>query len=226
MRALKRALQRVPPLFFALRAVLSAGRTVFGPAWLKRQVEQRRKNGGPLRVVIGSSGVYDAGWIPTNVQYLNLLVDEHWHRAFGDLQIDGLLAEHVWEHLTPADGKAAAAQCFKVLKPGGYLRIAVPDGCHPDPDYIGFVRPGGNGPGASDHKVLYTWQSLSEMLSSVGFDVRLLEYYDSHGQFHQAEWDLGRGMVQRRKGWTEKKPGGGIMQFTSLIVDAQKPAAN
>lgn len=220
----KRALKKVPPLFHAARAVQSAGRTMFGPAWLKRQVERHRKEGRPLRVVIGSSWVYDPGWIPTNVQYLNLLNESHWQRAFGDQQIDALLAEHVWEHLTAEGGTRAAVQCFKALKPGGYLRIAVPDGHHPDPDYIEFVRPGGSGSGAPDHKVLYTHESLSEMLSSAGFEVELLEYYDREGKFHRKEWDLSRGTIGRRVGSTENRPSGGVIQYTSLIADAHKPA--
>jgi predicted SAM-dependent methyltransferase len=169
--------------------------------------------------------VYYPGWIPTNVQYLNLLNETHWKRAFGDQQIDALLAEHVWEHLTAADGKAAAVQSFKALKPGGYLRIAVPDGFHPDPDYIEFVRPGGSGSGAPDHKVLYTHESLSDMLSSAGFDVELLEYYDSEGRFHRKEWDLTLGTIGRRYGWMEQRPSGGVMPYTSIIADARKPVA-
>jgi predicted SAM-dependent methyltransferase len=219
----KRALKKVPPLFHAARAVQSAARTVFGPAWLKWQVERHRKEGRPLRVVIGSSRVYDPGWIPTNFQYLNLLNEAHWQRAFGDQQLDALLAEHVWEHLTASDGKVAAAKCFKALKPGGYLRVAVPDGYHPDPDYIEFVRPGGSGSGAPDHKLLYTHESLTDMLTSAGFDVELLEYYDSEGKFHRKEWDLARGTIGRRYGSTENSPAGRVIQFTSLIADAHKP---
>ena len=41
-----------------------------------------------------------------------------------------------------------------------------------------------------DHKVLYTYQTLSEMLQSVGFQVDLLEHYEESGTFHHAEWIL------------------------------------
>ena len=163
----------------------------------------------------------DSSWIPTNLQFLNLLIDGQWQNAFGEHGIDAIFAEHVWEHLSPANGKAGAAQCFKHLKPGGYLRIAVPDGNHPDPDYINFVRPGGFGPGADDHKVLYTYETLRDMLQSVGFQVELLEYYDADNNFHREAWDPAAGPVMRCQGWTEKKTDGSIMQFTSLIVDAQ-----
>lgn len=37
---------------------------------------------------------------------------------------------------------------LRVLKPGGYVRVAVPDGFHPDPAYIEMGRPGGYGTGS------------------------------------------------------------------------------
>jgi predicted SAM-dependent methyltransferase len=222
-RRVQRALRRVPPLFHAIRAVLSAGRTIFGPAWLKRQVERHRAAGKPLRIVIGSSQVFDKGWIPTNVQYLNLLNDQQWQHAFGDARLDAILTEHVWEHLALADSHTAAAQCFKYLKPGGYLRIAVPDGNHPDPDYIEFVRPNGSGSGAWDHKVLYTFDTLRDVLQGAGFTVDLLEYYDAAGQFHAVPWDQKAGRIWRCKGYHEQKRDGSDMNYSSLIVDARKP---
>jgi predicted SAM-dependent methyltransferase len=156
------------------------------------------------------------------VQYLNVLVDEDWRRAFGNQPLNAIFAEHVWEHLPPADAKAGAAQCYKHLAPGGNLRLAVPDGNHPDPDYIEFVRPGGPGPGAHDHKVLYTYDTLRAMLESVGFHVDLLEYYDAEGNFHHSTWDRALGRVRRCQGSTEKKADGSVMHYTSLIVDARK----
>jgi predicted SAM-dependent methyltransferase len=51
-----------------------------------------------------------------------------------------MLAEHVWEHLTEEEGLAAARACFKYLSPGGFLRVVVPDGLHPDPAYVEWSR--------------------------------------------------------------------------------------
>ena len=71
--------------------------------------------------------------------------------------MDAILAEHVWEHLDCFAAIVAAQNCFKYLKPGGYIRVAVPDGWHPDKDYIDYVKPGGWGAGSDDHHVLYTY---------------------------------------------------------------------
>ena len=74
-----------------------------------------------------------------------------------------------------------------------------------------------------DHKVLYTYQTLSEMLQSVGFQVDLLEHYEESGTFHHAEWILAAGVWCGAADGPKKKVGGDVMQFTSLIVDARKP---
>ncbi len=44
-----------------------------------------------------------------------------------DSQYDMVYHSHVLEHLSPADGRALISECYRVLKPGGILRIAVPD---------------------------------------------------------------------------------------------------
>jgi predicted SAM-dependent methyltransferase len=82
----------------------------------------------------------------------------------------------------------------------GKIRIAVPDGYFPDPSYIEYVRPGGVGAGADDHKVLYNYILMKEQLQKVGFVVELLEYWDENGAFHYRDWDpIEGGMINRSK---------------------------
>ena len=224
MHSLQRSLTKVPIVYGSLKWLRDTWRSVFGPRTLKREVDERAARKEPIRIILGAGGVRPAaGWLATNVQFLNLLIEDQWRKTFGEHRLDNIFAEHVWEHLTPPDGKAGAARCFAYLKSGGRLRMAVPDGNHPDPDYIEFVRPGGPGPGSYDHKVLYTYDVLRSMLESVGFKVDLLEYYDAEHNFHHAAWDPVHGRVARCHGWTEKKADGSTMQYTSLIVDARKP---
>jgi predicted SAM-dependent methyltransferase len=132
------------------------------------------------------------------------------------------LAEHVWEHLGSRQAIIANANCFEFLRPGGRLRIAVPDGFHPDPAYIEYVRPGGTGAGADDHKVLYNYKLISEELKNVGFEFRLLEYWDENGQFHFQEWSSEDGHISRSKRYDPRNQDGSLT-YTSLIVDAIKP---
>ena len=72
--------------------------------------------------------------------------------------ISNILAEHVWEHLSYEDGLIAARNCYKYLKPGGMIRVAVPDGNFRNDWYQNMVKIGGPGPivhPAYTHKVVY-----------------------------------------------------------------------
>lgn len=89
----------------------------------------RARTSPRLRIVIGSSGISENGWIPSNYQYLNLLVAAHWKRTFGNRKIEAVLAKHQewsavdnsklsdWE---PSLSEAKSA-CFRIA---WYLRIA------------------------------------------------------------------------------------------------------
>lgn len=179
------------------------------------------KNARPLRLVVGASGIFQPGWVPTDIEDLNLLSDADWSHWFQPDSIDAILAEHVWEHLSAENGLTAAKFCHRYLKPGGYLRLAIPDGLHPDPDYIEHVRVGGSGPGADDHKVLHTWQTLSAMLVEAGFRPQMLEYWDESGTFQSSDWDPEAGMVHRSRRFDQRNADGSL-RYTSLIVDAIK----
>ena len=46
---------------------------------------------------------------------------------FEDQQYDAVYHSHVLEHLDPADGDRLLEDCYRVLKPGGVLRIVIPN---------------------------------------------------------------------------------------------------
>jgi len=181
----------------------------------KRLVKQR-----PLKIVVGAGGIFQHSWIPTDVEHLNLVKPDDWRRYFSNNSIDAILAEHVWEHLTREEGILAAKICFQYLKSGGYLRVAVPDGLHPDPRYIEWVKPGGIGAGAEDHKILYTYKTFKEIFELAGFRVDLLEYFEN-GEFQYKEWDPKDGLIHRSKRF-DKRNREGKLNYTSIILDAWK----
>lgn len=194
---------------------------------MQRRVLKRAGQQPVKKIIVGASDTSFAGWVPTNQETLNLLIESDWSACFKPDSLDAILAEHVWEHLTSEEAVIAARNCFRFLKPGGYLRVAVPDGFHPAPSYIEWVRPGGNGPGADDHKVLYTYDIFRKLFTSVGFDVLMREYYDEQGTFHYAEWDPAEGMIRRSKRFDkvtiDRSAASVDFDFTSLILDARKP---
>lgn len=176
----------------------------------------------PVKVIIGSGYTRYKNWIHTDIDTFNILKETNWSRYFKKNSIDNLLAEHVWEHLTEEEAKLAFEYCYEYLKPGAALRIAIPDGYHSSPDYIERVKPGGTGDGADDHKVLYNYQLLTEWLKNVGFEVKLLEYFDENGSFHKNAWSSEQGYIKRSADNDSRNTGGKLV-YTSLIVDAVKP---
>ena len=178
-------------------------------------------NSTSLRIVIGAGGVFETGWITTEIEHLDILNNKHWERLFRKKRIDCILGEHVWEHLTIAEGRSAARNCYQYLKPGGYLRVAVPDGFQSDREYLEWVKVGGIGPGAKDHKMLYNYKTLTQLFEQVGFDVKLLEYFDSENKFHFVDWDVCGGKIHRSMRFDERNING-ILKYTSIILDAYK----
>jgi predicted SAM-dependent methyltransferase len=181
-------------------------------------VQAKRKT---LKIVIGASGIADHGWIATDIDQLNILKTESWDKYFKPDSVDAMLAEHVLEHLTLDEAYVAAENCFRYLKPNGYVRIAVPDGFHASQAYVNEVKPGGAGAGAADHKVLYNYKTLSEIFERAGFKVILIEYFDEQGIFHGNYWDATRGLIHRSKEHDSRNRNGQL-NYTSIIIDALK----
>jgi predicted SAM-dependent methyltransferase len=175
-----------------------------------------------VRIVVGAAADSYEGWISTEEDRLSLLHEADWVYHFGSNPVDAILAEHVWEHLDCFGAIMAAQNCFKYLKPGGYMRVAVPDGWHPDKGYIDRVKPGGWGAGSKDHHVLYTYTSLRTLFALVGFDILLLEYFDECGTFHYLDWSPTDGMVKRSKRFDSRNHARELA-YTSIILDARKP---
>ncbi|MFH1827618.1 MAG: hypothetical protein ABH812_04325 [bacterium] len=175
----------------------------------------------PLRIVVGSSNIYQQGWAASEIYFLNLLHEKGWKKFFNKNSIDAILAEHVWEHLSKKEGIKAAKLCYSYLKYGGYLRVAVPDGNHPIKEYLDWVKPKGKGPGAYDHKVLYTYQTFADLFKSVGFSVNLFEYFDNKGKFRYTNWNPNEGMIYRSAKF-DKRNSSGTLAYTSIILDAKK----
>jgi predicted SAM-dependent methyltransferase len=219
---------------------------LFGRAKLKRTLADSPRK----RIVIGAWDRCDPDWIPTQRDFLDLLKREDWERFFQPDSVDAMLAEHVWEHLSEEEGRAAAITCFKYLKPGGYLRVAVPDGLHPDPTYVDMVKAGKNpdaGGGApnqaptpadqagnaADHKALYTYKTLRDVFQRAGFRVVLYEYFDEAGAFHLEEWNRNGGTIWRSIRFDPRNSAGRLLSvypgsiddylcYSSIVLDAIK----
>jgi predicted SAM-dependent methyltransferase len=175
----------------------------------------------PWRVIVGAGRTSQEGWFATSPPLLDLLKPATWDAFLAGEKVDAILAEHVWHMLTWNDAYFAARVCRHYLSDSGYLRIAVPDGFHPDLDYLNWVRPNGVGPSAPAHYTLYDYRKLTAQLEDAGFEVACLEYFDEQRQFHQGSWAPDDGLVRRSAQFDERNAGGPL-KYSSLIIDARK----
>jgi predicted SAM-dependent methyltransferase len=86
-----------------------------------------------IKLHLGCGTVYKDGWInidnnqDNNIQKLDLNWDLLKPLPFHDNSVDFIFNEHFLEHLTVEDGISAIKDFFRVLKPGGVMRIAMPN---------------------------------------------------------------------------------------------------
>jgi predicted SAM-dependent methyltransferase len=173
-------------------------------------------------IVIGAAGISSTGWIATEQSWHDITSRQSWSIFFKPGRVKRILAEHVLEHLNPLEAEQAIQNFYEFLEPGGYVRIAVPDGNHSSPEYIENVRPGGIGPGALDHKVLYTFATLNKLFTSQGFIVNGLEYFNNSGDFIANHWKNEDGLIHRSF-LNDERNRGGVNKYSSIIIDAYKP---
>lgn len=185
-----------------------------------RVVRAEAKTLQPLNVVLGAGPVEMPGWLTTDAELLDVTTSRAWKRLFSPGSIDRLMAEHLFEHLSDAECTKAFAECFRYLKPGGLLRIAVPDGNRRDPEYVEEVSPPKSG-----HQLLFTVDDLVQRLVQAGFRVTPLEYFDAKEEFHCYPWGEEDGLIRRSARYdTQERFRRGDLYYTSLIVDARKPS--
>ncbi len=177
---------------------------------------------GEYKVVMGAGETKYPGWITTDYPALDITDPDSMSKYFDQNSIKAILSEHVFEHLTLHQAESTLEICKKYLSPGGYLRIAVPDGFHPSKKYIDNVKPGGSGAGSDDHKILYNHTTITELIRNAGFKVKLLEWHDCDGEFNFVDWQPETGMIRRSSRY-DPRNSNSELNYTSLIVDAIKP---
>jgi predicted SAM-dependent methyltransferase len=165
-----------------------------------------RLNSFPRFVRRGVRGIYR--WtgrapheFPEHVQYLNL----NKQLPFPANSVAAIYASHVWEHLYLDVARRLTADCFRVLKPNGIIRLVVPDIREMVVQYLADRSPEAVvtlnkrlnyreltressliqriHQGLTDlhrHKFMYDPDFLTNMVAAAGFrDVRSRECFDS-----------------------------------------------
>jgi len=181
---------------------------------LRRQIAATK----PLNLMIGGGQTAYDGWIFTDRDFLDVTQPDQWAALFAPDTIDRILSEHMLEHLSESQAETTLRECHRYLKPGGLLRLAVPDGYRRDAAYVAEAAPPNDG-----HQVFYNIDTLTSLLTSLGFTITPLEYFDANERFHARPWDENEGMIMRSVRFdTQKDFQRGDLFYTSLIVDARK----
>jgi predicted SAM-dependent methyltransferase len=82
----------------------------------------------PLRLHLGCGTVRLDGWVNIDIDgNPDLVLDLRFGLPFPDASVDLVHTEHMLEHLTLADGRVLLDDACRVLRPGGVMRIGVPD---------------------------------------------------------------------------------------------------
>lgn len=79
---------------------------------------------------VGCGQRYDRRWVNLDLSSLDASVvqyDINLGLPFADGSFDAVYHSHVFEHLKPEQGERLLKECFRVLAPGGVLRMVVPD---------------------------------------------------------------------------------------------------
>ena len=161
--------------------------TVAGLPLARRRAHARAgdSTGVPLRLHLGSGGNNLTGWV--NIDLVGARADVAWDLRrplpFADRVASAVFLEHVLEHMTVAEGMAVLRHAFRVLAPGGVIRVGVPDAGLYARSYAGGdglideLRPGrptrmlALGEVFQEHGHVSAWdgETLALVVDSVGF---------------------------------------------------------
>lgn len=148
-----------------------------------------------LMLNIGCGTDYKEAWInidnnsDNNIEKLDLNWDLRNPLPFDDNTVDYIFNEHFFEHLTPEEGQVVIKDLMRVLKPGGTMRIAMPDlesvvdhylnvPLAKDPVIkefnLGHIKTRAEWMNISfrdwGHKWLYDWEELCRRLADAGYN--------------------------------------------------------
>ena len=114
---------------------------------------------------LGCAYTYSTGkeWI--NLDFISTGADVIAHDLlngipFENNSFDLVYHSHVLEHFSKEDGEKIIAECFRVLKPGGIIRIAIPDLEMILRNYLRYLEQGLNSPNDETIRYNYDWMMI------------------------------------------------------------------
>jgi predicted SAM-dependent methyltransferase len=131
--AMKRLLKRssfIVGIVRALRAGVVDIRELYGFVRRGHQIERYLRNSQVRKLQLGTSNSLIGGWLNTDVLPTSrevVYLDATRRFPFRDNTFDYVCSEHMIEHIEYHDALFMLRECFRVLKPGGKIRMSTPD---------------------------------------------------------------------------------------------------
>lgn len=170
--------------------------------FLKRSLRQKRRIRKYMRstqepkLQIGCGGNLLEGWLNTGISYQEcrdgVYLNAGRRFPFPDATFNYIFSEHLFEHLTYPQAMNMLKESYRVLKPGGVMRVATPNlrflmGLYQEPQiplhrqYIEYSAKNGNLPPTAvfvinrfhtawGHQIIYDKETLSNLLEQNGFE--------------------------------------------------------
>jgi predicted SAM-dependent methyltransferase len=180
----------------------------------KRRIKQLLQNKKQLKFNIGCGTDYKEGWInidnnsDNNITKLDINWDLRKELPVDDNSVDFIFNEHFFEHLTPDEARQAINNLMRKLKPGGIMRVAMPDLEFIVKDYLkldlnkdktlkkfglDFIKTRAERMNISfrwwGHEWIYDWDELERRFEELGFKkiTRQKKGKSSHPQLRNLE---------------------------------------
>jgi len=95
----------------------------------RKQIERYLGEHDVRKLQLGAGEHPREDWLNTDLHDYgrdNVYLDVRRRFPLPDASLDFVFSEHMLEHLTYAEGQRCLRECFRVLRPGGRIRIATP----------------------------------------------------------------------------------------------------
>ena len=136
-----------------------------------------------------------------------------------DNSVDRVHSEDCFEHIEISKYPSILKEIYRILKPGGLFRLAVPDYMNPKDR---FCIEKGYDPRNDLHITITTYELLKPILEASQFKVEFLHYWKDESQFVMNDVDYSKGYVKRTPDNDSRNTQDDPLLVTSIVCDLTK----